>query len=182
MAWVDHSQRSVARTRNKLECCASSPEAVSAGASAPRRWLGFGGRNWHVAPKARAEGKRPLASPTSLYRARIDHDQRYTARTRRRLACRASSRLRRATCGPCVVFEAAAGQSHHERTPKQIDFRRRSIRLLSMADYDQRRTARARNKLACCASYPGTASAGATAPRDTRRSLGVGGRIWHVAL
>ena len=49
------------------------------------------------------------------------------------------------------------------------------------SEHNQRTTARARNRLACCTSSPETESAGAPALSDTRRWLGVEGRSWHVA-
>ena len=77
-------------TRAKLECCASSPETASAGASAPRdkrRWLGVGGCSWHVAPRARAEGERPLASAMSFN----GHEPTTTSATRREYAASTSA-------------------------------------------------------------------------------------------
>ena len=69
---------------SKLECCASTPEIASAGAHAPRdkrRWLGVGGRSWHVTSQAPATGERLLASAVLFERAQTDHNQRGMART-----------------------------------------------------------------------------------------------------
>ena len=51
-----YGQRSMARQRSKLECCASSLVTASAGMPAPHntwRWFGVGGFSWHVTPRAR---------------------------------------------------------------------------------------------------------------------------------
>ena len=47
------------------------------------------------------------------------------------------------------------------------------------ADHNQHGTAHVRSKLECCASSQETMSAGARAPRDVRRWLGVEGCRWH---
>ena len=59
--------------RSKLECCASSRETASAVVRlrVPRKSrLILGGRSWHVAPRPRAEGERPLAGAMPLSSAR----------------------------------------------------------------------------------------------------------------
>jgi len=50
------------------------------------------GRIWHVAPRPRAEGERPLAGRVAACGASSDHNQRGTARARSKLARCASSR------------------------------------------------------------------------------------------
>jgi len=68
----EHNQRAAtARARSKLACCASSPETESAGAPAlsdTRAGFCVEDRSSHVAPRARAEGARPLADVTPFYR------------------------------------------------------------------------------------------------------------------
>ena len=172
-AWADHNQRGTARARSKLECCASSLETASAGARATRdtrRWLGVGGRSWHVAPRARAEGERPLAGAVPFDR----HGPTTTSAARRARAAsssaappperqRAQARLRCATRGAGLALEAAAGTSHHGRAPKERGLSPVQCLYVAMTDHNQRGTARARSKLECCASSPETASAGAPA-------------------
>ena len=71
------------------ECGTFSPETASAGAPVPRdtrRWLGVGRRSWHVAPRARAEGKGALTGTAPFDRARAHHNQRGTARAQQQ-AC-----------------------------------------------------------------------------------------------
>ena len=66
----------------------------------------LGGRSWYVAPRPRAEGKRPLADAVPLPSAQLDHNQHDMARARSELVCCASpaegfspsARGRGATC------------------------------------------------------------------------------------
>jgi len=70
-----------------------SQETVSAGAPALRdtpRWLGAGGRSWHVVPRLRAEKERPLAGAAPFGREWADQDQRSTAHARSKVECCAS--------------------------------------------------------------------------------------------
>ena len=65
----EHNQRATARARNRLACCASSPESESAGTrvlSDTRCWRGVKDLNWHIAQRAHAEGTRPLADVASF--------------------------------------------------------------------------------------------------------------------
>ena len=81
--WTDKNRRSTVRARSKLACCTSCRETASAVAR-PRvpheSRLVMGGYRWHVAPRPRAEEERPLASAVPLPSARVDHNQRCTAR------------------------------------------------------------------------------------------------------
>ena len=83
------------RARSKLACSASSRETAGAVARSlvPRESrLILGDRSWHVTPRPRAEGERPLAGAVPFCGARNDHNQRGTAHARSKLACCASSR------------------------------------------------------------------------------------------
>ena len=81
------------------------------------------GRSWHVVPRPRVDGERPLAGAETLFSAWTERNQRGTARARRKLECYAFSRdtaiagVRalgsRATAG--LVLEAKAGTSYHGR-------------------------------------------------------------------
>ena len=186
----DHNQRGTARARSKLACCASSRETASAGARAARgtrRWLGVGGRSWHVAPRPRAEGERPLAGAAPFYE-RTDRPQpaRHGARAQQarvlRLLPRDSERRRasRVPREPAGLCEAAAGTSHHGRAPKERGLSPTQCLSKCMSRPQPARHGARAGKLECCASSPETASAGAPA-LGTRRWLGVGGRSWHVA-
>ena len=92
-----------------------------------RRWLGVGGCSWHVAPRPCVEGKKPRAGVAPFYRAEYDHAQCGTARARRKLVYRASSRetesagapALRETRGAGLALKATAGTSHHGHTPKE---------------------------------------------------------------
>ena len=94
---TDNNQRVTMNAgSSKLACRASSREIASAVArsSVPRESrLILGGHYWHVAPRPRAEGERPLASAVPCSAHEADHSQRSTARTRSsKLACCASPR------------------------------------------------------------------------------------------
>ena len=68
-ARTDLNQRGTARVRSKLACRTSSRESASAVAHSrvPRKSrLILGGRSWHVAPRPRIEGERPLAGAVPL--------------------------------------------------------------------------------------------------------------------
>ena len=86
---ADHNPRGTARARDKFVCCASSPRdserRYTCVARDPRRWLGIGGRRWHVAPQPCAEGETPLAGLSLFGQAWPDHNPRGTAHGRRKL-------------------------------------------------------------------------------------------------
>ena len=128
-AWRDNRQCGKVRARKKLACCASSRETASA-VTRPRvpreNQLILGGHSWHVAPRQRAEGERPLAGAVPLLSAWTAHDQRSTAHARSKLACCASSRETKRSGGARAChasagwfWEAGSGTSYHGRAPKE---------------------------------------------------------------
>ena len=87
-------------------------------------WLGVGGRSWHVAPRARAEGERPLAGAVLFVSARADHNQRGTARARSKLECCASSQ-ETASAGACAArgtrrWLGVGGRSWHVAPRRKV--------------------------------------------------------------
>ena len=100
-----------------------------------RRWLGVEGRRWHVAPRMRTEGESPLAGGKLFHRTRADHNQRSTARARRKLECcsfspetaSAGASAPRDTSGAGLELKAAGGTLHHGRVPKERGSRLRSV-------------------------------------------------------
>ena len=92
-----------------------------------RHWFGIGGHSWHVAPRARVEGERPLKQEVSFQRAQPDYGQRSMPRAHSKLercvfpteAASASTRRTRATSGAGLSLEAAAGVSNHIRATKK---------------------------------------------------------------
>ena len=88
-AWNDHSQRGTVRAHSKLECCAFSRETASkvARPRVPRESRPtLGGHRWHIAQQPHAEGEGPFAGAVPFPSAWTDHNQRATARARRKLA------------------------------------------------------------------------------------------------
>ena len=110
---------------------------------------------------------------------RGDYNQRGMARTFSKLECCASS----------LVTASAGMQAPHGTwrwfgvggCSSNVTPRARTVRERPLAEavpfctlqiaYGQRRMARARSKLECCASSPATASAGAPAPREKRGAV-----------
>ena len=161
-ARADHNQRGTARA-SASSSAAPPPQRQRAHAHAPRRgtrrWLGVGGRSWHVAPRARAEGERPLAGAVSFYR----HRPPTTSAARRARAASSSAapppqrqraQARRAARGT-RRWLGVGGRSLHvapRRAPKERGLSPAQCRFVVPADHNQRGTARARSKLECCAS------------------------------
>ena len=128
----DYNQRGMARTFSKLECCALSLVTASAVLPAPHgtwRWFGVGCCSWHVTPRARIVGERPLAGAVLFRRLRAAYSQRRMTRARSNLECCASSPAT-ASAGapaPCearcasLALKVAACTSHHERVTKEND-------------------------------------------------------------
>ena len=180
------------RACRKLACCAHSRGIASAVAHArvPRTSrLCVGGRTWHIAPRPRAEGERPLAGAVPFHMSRTDHNQRGTARARSKLAYCASSReIASAAAHARVPRESrlcVGGRSWHVIPRPRAEGERPlagAVHLhIARTDHNQRGTARARSKLACCASSREIASAVARARVPHESWLCIGGRSWHVA-
>ena len=129
-AWVDHNQRGTARAFSKLECCASSLVTASAGMPAPhdmRRWFGVGGCSWHVTPRGRTVGERPLIGAVPFCRLWTVYNQRRMGSARSKLECYASSPVtasagapvpREARCAS-LASKTAACTSHHKRVTNE---------------------------------------------------------------
>ena len=160
---TDHDQRGTARARSTLTCCAASRETVSrvARSRVPREHrLILGGRSWYVTPRPRAEGERPLVGATPLHGASTDQNQRGTARARSELAYCAASRETVARMARSRVPREhrliLGGRSWYVAPRRRTEGERplAGVMLLPSAstDYNQRGTARARSKLAYCAS------------------------------
>ena len=113
-----------------LECSASSQRELRRRtcAASTRRLFGVGGRILHVAPRARAEEQRPLASavlfhrqePTATSAARRAHAARLSAAPPLKRQ-RAQARLRLVAHGASLALEPEACTSHHERALKERD-------------------------------------------------------------
>ena len=185
---ADHNQRGTARAR--ASSSAAPPprdsERRRAALRDTRRWLGVGGRSWHVAPRPRAEEERPLAgavpsrhepTTTSAARRAREASSRAAPPPQRQ---RAQARLRCVTRGAGLVLEAAAGTSHHGRAPKERGLSPAQRLSKAWADHNQRGTARAQ-QARVLRLLSRDSERRRAALRDTRRWLGVGGRSWHVA-
>ena len=101
-----------------------------------------------------------------------------------RLLSRDSERrrvARRETRDAGMALETAACTSHHGSAPKERGPSAAQCHHIAHEPTTTSAARRARSsKLECCASSSETASAGAPAPRDTRRWLGFGGHNLHV--
>ena len=154
-----------------------------------RRWLGAGGRKWHVAPMPHAEEEMRLAGTPPFYEVTSEHNQRATARARSKLACCASSRETESAGAPALSgtrrWLGAGGRSRYVSLPPHAE---REMPLAGTAafyeviyEHNHSATARARSKLACCAFFPETESTGARVLSDTRCWRGVEDLSWHIA-
>ena len=169
----DNNQRGTARAFSKLECCASSLVTTSAEMPAPhdmRRWLGVGGCSWHVTPRARTVGERPLTGAVSFYRARADHNQRGTARAQQQarvLRPISSDSERRDT----QRWLGIGGRSWHVTPRARIEGERPLAGAVSLSGVSRphpaRRGARAQHARVL-RHIPATASASAAAPLETQ--------------
>ena len=126
---TDHINRGAARTRSKLECCASIPETARADAPVPRDTRGAG-LKFEVSAVTSHHGRAPKERAVSPVQHLSTRHEPITASAARRAREESSSaapppqrqrappRLRRASHA-ALMLEAIAGTSHHGRAPKE---------------------------------------------------------------
>ena len=160
-AYADHDQRRPTRAAQASE----RRRAYATGDT--RRWLGVGGRSWHVTPQGRAEGERTLAGG-SRRRSVLLHGmcRSKPAHHGAREQCVSSLETAsvgvptpRDTRGAGLALGTAAGASHHRGAPKE-----RELSLAAPAaavsfctvctDQNQRITARASSTTLSAAPPP----------------------------
>ena len=131
-----------------------------------------GGRGRRAVPLSCTERERPLAGAVPFHRARADYDQRSATCAGRKRACCASSRERASAVAQSRVRTRASGgcagdSSSHGAAWLCTEGERPLAGVVAFhrawSDYNQRSTARARRKRACCASSPQRANNSACA-------------------
>ena len=123
---------------------------------ATRMPAALGGHSSHIAPRSCTEGEEPLAGDMPLRSARLNHDQRGTARTRQ--ACvffhilrdsHRSGACARSTPMPRLHFEVTARTSHHGLAPKERSLWPATCHFVIHDPITTSAARRARGKLAC---------------------------------
>ena len=180
-----------ARARRKRAWCASSPQTANAVArlrALRERRLLVGGCGQYAAARSCAEGERLLAGAVLSHIVCTDYNQRGRARAcRKRAWCTCSPQTANAVARLCAPHESrllVGGHGWHVGARScnkgqrllngSVSFHR------AYTDHDQRGTAHARRKRACCASSRQTANAVARLRAPRERRLLVGGCCLHV--
>ena len=118
----------------------------------------------------------PLAGTAPFYEAPSEHNQRTTARARRKLASSASSSDTESADAPPLsdtrrwlgVKDSSWHVAPRPHAEGEMPIAGTPLFYEVIYQHNQPATRRARSKLACCASFPETERSGAPALSDTR--------------